>query len=163
MEEGLDPVAPLQGQKGGCVRCSTWAKHHSIELIYSFNKNFIMRIFSAKQGSLPTRSFRVSVGRGVQSRELQIPRPRSSILPSRRARRQRDEPPQLPGLRVPPTARGAPAGLLLHSPARGGAAAPGARPAPASRSALIRAAGGTAVVRSSFAALPLLLGPPRRW
>lgn len=121
--------------------------HHSIRLIHPFIKYFIMRIFSAKQGSLPTRS----------SRAVAEPRTSGSqagVFPffPRRARRQRDASLPLPRLKLP-AARRVPARLLLQSPARGGAAAPGARPAPAPR---------RVPLGSALRAAPRWYVPPRR-
>lgn len=140
------------------------APSHS--LAHSFIKYFIMRIFSAKQRSAPASPSRTPVGEGRRAENFQVfrpgvfPHPR---LPSSGVTRQRDLPRPLPWPRVPPEAPWAPARLLLHSPARGGAAAPGARPAPAPSPAQLRAAGGTAVVRSPEPPSPLRVGPPRRW
>lgn len=126
--------------------CPTLAKHHSIH-------SFIHHLFyyahiQCQAEVLVHQVIQNSGGHGAQSRELQILRPGLPTLPFGRALRQREASRQIAGLRVPPAARGASARLLLHSPARGGAAAPLALPALAPRSARICSAGGTAVVRS---------------
>ena len=121
--------------------CPALAKHHPIHS-FVHSSNILLCAYSVpSRAPCPlvhpellwrAENFRVS-GRGSSSS---------------RAPRQRDVPLPLLELRVPPEAPGAPAELLLHFPARGGAAAPGARPAPEHCSARIGAAGRTTVVRS---------------
>lgn len=59
-EGGLDPVACLLEQKEGVLCVRRWP--NTIPFTHSFITYFIMRIFSAKLRSSPTRSSRTPVG-----------------------------------------------------------------------------------------------------